>query len=152
MPKKCGSEYMTALAAEPPFKILDCQTGHPFFPNENVSEIEENQIESSAVRQILRTNRFMLMSRVALCWLMDFYSRVCDQRLSIIGNIRNQIMMGRTRERSVELTKQEEEDRYAAGYTNPDIPKKESYLPGSAHGSPRHMAALARSALTLVSE
>jgi hypothetical protein len=83
---------------------------------------------------------------------MDFYSRVCDQRLSIIGDIRNQIMMGQTRERSNELTDQEEEDRHAAGYTNPDIPKKGSYLPGSAHGSPHHMAALARSALTLVSE
>ena len=143
---------MTDLAAEPQFEILDRRTGHPFFPNENVSKIEENQIEGSAVCQILRTNRFMLMSRVAQYWLMDFYSRVCDQRLSIIGNIRNQIMMGQTRERSVELTDQEEEDRHAAGYTNPDIPKKESYLPGSAHGSPRHMAALARSALTLVKE
>ena len=61
-------------------------------------------------------------------------------------------MMSQTRERSVELTDQEEEDRHAADYNNPDIPKKETYLPGSAHGSPRHMAALARSALTLVSE
>jgi hypothetical protein len=42
MPEKYGSEYMTALATEPPFKILDRQTGHPFFPNENVSKIEEN--------------------------------------------------------------------------------------------------------------
>ncbi len=83
----------------------------------------------------------MLMSRVAQYWLMDFYSCVCDQRLSIIGNFRNQIMMGQTRERSVELTNQEEEDRHAAGYTNPDILKKESYLPGSAHGSACHMAA-----------
>ena len=61
-------------------------------------------------------------------------------------------MMGQTRERSVGLTDQEEEDRNASGYTNPDIPKKETYLPGSAHGSPQHMVALARSALTLVSE
>jgi hypothetical protein len=49
MPEKYGSEYMTALAAEPLFEILDRQTGHPFFPNENISEIEENQIEGSAV-------------------------------------------------------------------------------------------------------
>jgi hypothetical protein len=90
----------------------------------------------------------MLMSRVAQYWLMDFYSRVCDQRLFIAGNIRNQIMTGQTRERSVELTDQEKEDRHAADYTNPDIPKKESYLPGSAHGSPGHMAAFARNALT----
>ena len=33
-----------------------------------------------------------------------------------------------------------------------DIPKEESYLPSSVHGSPRHMTALARNALILVSE
>ncbi len=49
MPEKYRSEYMTALAAEPPFEILNHQTGHPFFPNENVSKIEENQIEGSAL-------------------------------------------------------------------------------------------------------
>jgi hypothetical protein len=65
VPEKYGSEYMIDLAAEPPFEILDRRTGHPFFPNENVSKIEENQIEGSAVCGILRTNRFMLMSRVA---------------------------------------------------------------------------------------
>ena len=152
MPEKYGSEYMTAMAVGPPFEILDSQTEYPFLPNQNSSEIEEHQIEGIAVRRTLRTNRFMLMSRVAQYWLMDFYSRVCDQRLSIIGNMRNGIMMGQTSERSVGLTDQEEEDRNAAGYTNPDIRKKETYLPGSAHGSPRHMATLTRSALTLVSE
>ncbi len=44
-------------------------------------------------------------------------------------------MMGQTKERPVGLTNQEVEDRNAAGYTNSDIPKKETYLPGSAHGS-----------------
>ncbi len=37
----------------------------------------------------------------------------------------------------------------AAGYT--DEPKNESYLPSSVHGSPRHMTALAKNALVLVS-
>jgi hypothetical protein len=40
--------------------------------------------------------------------------------------MRKQIMMRQTRERSVGLTDQEEEDKNAAGYTNPDIPKKET--------------------------
>ncbi len=150
--EKYGSEYMTAMAVGPPFEILDSQPGYPFLPNQNSSKIEEHQIEGIAVCQTLRTNHFMLMSRVVQYWLMDFYSRVCDQRLSIIGNMKNRIMMGQTRERSDGLTDQEEEDRNAAGYTNPDLTKKETYLPGSAHGFPRHMAALARSALTLVSE
>ena len=38
------------------------------------------------------------------------------------------------------------------GYTHPDVPKKESHLPGSTHGSPHHMATLAKNALVLVSD
>jgi hypothetical protein len=97
MPEKYGSEYMTAMAVGPPFEILDSQTGYPFLMNQNHSKIKEHQIEGIAVCRTLRTNRFMLMSRVAQYWLMDFDSRVCDQSLSIIGNMRNQIMMGQTR-------------------------------------------------------
>jgi hypothetical protein len=89
MPETYGSEYMTVMAVGPPFEILDSQTGYPFLPNQNSSKIEEHQIEGIAVHQTLRTNCFMLMSRVAQYWLMDFYSRVCDQRLLIIGNMRN---------------------------------------------------------------
>jgi hypothetical protein len=61
-------------------------------------------------------------------------------------------MMGQPWPKSTELTVLEEKDRNAAGYTNPDAPKKESYLPGSTHGSPHHMAALAKNTLMLVSE
>jgi hypothetical protein len=59
-------------------------------------------------------------------------------------------MMGQTRQTSDNLTKHEEQDRRAAGYT--DEPKNELYLPSSVHGSPRHMTALAKNALVLVSE
>ncbi len=44
----------------------------------------------------------------------------------------------------------ESEEWHNAGYI--DEPKKESYLPDSVHGSPHHMAALAKNALVLVSE
>ena len=50
MPETYGSEYMTAMAVGPPFEILDSQTGYPFLPNQNSSEIEEQQIEGIAVR------------------------------------------------------------------------------------------------------
>ncbi len=40
MPETYGSEYMTAMAVGPPFEILDSQTGYPFLPNQNSSEIE----------------------------------------------------------------------------------------------------------------
>jgi hypothetical protein len=83
-------------------------------------------------------------------WLMDFYSQVLDQRMSIIGKIRNRIMMGQSRQTSDALTEHEKHDRHAAGCI--DEPKNESYLPSSIHGSPRHMAALAKNALILVSE
>jgi hypothetical protein len=58
--------------------------------------------------------------------------------------------MGQTRQISNNLTKHEEQDRCAAGYI--DEPKNESYLPSSVHGSPRHMTALAKNDLVLVSE
>ncbi len=91
-----------------------------------------------------------MMARLAQYWLMDFYSRVLDQRMSIVGKIRNRILMGQMRQTSDDLTEHEEQDRRAAGYM--DEPKNESYLPSSVHGSPRHMAALAKNALILVSE
>ena len=53
--------------------------------------------------------------------------------------------MGQTRQTSDALTEHEEQDRRAAGYI--DEPKNESYIPSSVHGSPRHMAALAKNAL-----
>ena len=82
------------------------------------------------------------MARLAQYWLMDFYSRVLDQRMSIIGKMRTRIMMGQTRQTSDDLTEHEEQDRHATGYINE--PKNKSYLPSSVHGSPRHMAALAK--------
>ena len=92
----------------------------------------------------------MLMARVAQYWLMDFYSRVLDQRMRIIGKIKNFILMGQTRQISDALNKHEEQDRIAAGYI--DEPKNELYLPSSVCGSPRHMAALAKKSRVLVSE
>jgi hypothetical protein len=92
----------------------------------------------------------MLMVRLAQYWLMVFYSQVLDQRMSIIWKINTRIRMGQTRQTSDNLTKHEEQGRRAAGYI--DEPKNESYLPSSVHGSPRHMTALAKSALVLVSE
>jgi rRNA processing protein Gar1 len=56
----------------------------------------------------------MMMARLAQYWLMDFYSQVLDQRMSIIGKIRNRIMMGQMRQTSDDLTEHEEQDRRAA--------------------------------------
>ncbi len=58
--------------------------------------------------------------------------------------------MGQNRQTPDILMEHEEQDRRAAGCINE--PKNESYLPSSVHGSPRHMIALARNALILVSE
>ena len=44
----------------------------------------------------------------------------------------------------------DEEERRGAGYI--DEPRKEPYLPDSVHGSQRHLSALAKNALVLVSE
>jgi hypothetical protein len=92
----------------------------------------------------------MLMAWLAQYWLMDFYLRVLDQRMSLIWKIKTWIMMGQTRQTSNNLNEHEEQDRHAAGYI--DEPKNESYLSSSVHGSPHHMTALAKNALVLVSE
>jgi len=149
-PEKLGFEYMTAQAVHPPLQCIDSRTGEPFAPTELQSDIEEHQLEGVFTCRLLRVNCFMMMARVAQYWLMDFYSRVLDQRMSIIGKIKNRILMGQDRQQSDALNKHEEQDRIAAGYI--DGPKKESYLPSSVHGSPRHMAALAKNSLVLVSE
>jgi hypothetical protein len=44
----------------------------------------------------------------------------------------------------------DEEERHGARYI--DEPRRESYLPDSVHGSQRHLSALAKNALVLVSE
>ena len=62
-------------------------------------------------------------------------------------------MMSRPRQRRNTFSVEddlEEEERRGAGYI--DEPKKESYLPDSVHGSQRHLSALAKNALVLVSE
>jgi len=150
MPEKIDFEYMTAQAGYPPLQYIDIRTGEPFAPNELQSQIEEHQWQGVSTSRVLRVNRFMLMARVAQYWLMDFYSRVLDQRMSIVGKMKNRIMMGQTMQTSDALNEHEEQDRIAAGYM--DAPKNDSYLPSSVHGSPRHMAALAKNALVLVSE
>ena len=61
-------------------------------------------------------------------------------------------MMGQPQQKPNSEVQLDEDEREAAGYTNPDYPKNESYVPGSVHGSVRHMTDLARNALTLVSQ
>ena len=149
-PEKIGGQYMTATAAHEPYLCIDSQTGEPFAPNEDPLEVEVYQVPDISVQHSLRVNRFMLMARLAQYWLMDFYSRVLDQRMSIVRRMKTRIMMGQNRQTPDILTEHEEQDRHAAGYV--DEPKNESYLPSSVHGSPHHMTTLARNALILVSE
>ncbi len=62
-------------------------------------------------------------------------------------------MMGRPRQRRNTYSVEddlEEEERRGAGYI--DEPKRVSYLSDSVHGSQRHLSALAKNALLLVSE
>ncbi len=54
------------------------------------------------------------MARLAQYWLMDFYSRVLDQRMSIVRRMKTWIMMGQNRQTPDILTEHEEQDRHAA--------------------------------------
>jgi hypothetical protein len=149
-PEKIDGDYMTARAAHAPYQCIDSRTGEPFTHIDDADVIQTYQVPDTLINRSLRVNRFMLMARLAQYWLMDLYSRILDQRLSAVRNMNTRIMMGQNRRASDTLTEHEEQDRLAAGYV--DEPKKESYLPSSVHGSPRHMTALARNALILVSE
>ncbi len=153
-PKKINGSFMTAQALYALFECTDRWTGELFLPEDDAMVVEQNQVETIFICRHLIVNCFMLMAKLAQYWVVDFYSCVLDQnqRLSIVGKIKSQIMMGQPWTKSTELTVLEEEDRDAACYTNPDVPKKELYLPGSIHGSPHHTAALAKNALVLVSE
>jgi len=102
---------MTAPAPYGPVEGVDNCTGEAFAPTEEQSEIEEHQLQGASLFPRLRGNCFMMMSRLAQYWLMDFYSLVLDQRMSIIGKIRNRIMMGQTRQTPDDLTEHEEQDR-----------------------------------------
>jgi hypothetical protein len=88
---------MIAQARYAPVECVDSCIGQAFAPTEDQSEIEEHQVQGGPMFPRLRVNCFMLMARLAQYWLMDFYSRVLDQRMSIIGKNRNKIMMGQTR-------------------------------------------------------
>jgi hypothetical protein len=104
------------------------------------------------VNRILRVNQFMLTARLAQYWVLDVYSRILDHRMNIIEKLSSALMMGQPRQRPNSEEQLDKDDQEAAGYTNPDHPKKESYVLGSVHGSVRHMTALARNSLTLVSQ
>ena len=133
---------MTATAAHAPYQCINSRTGEPFTHTEDAVVVQAYQVPDTLIHRSLRVNRFMLMARLAQYWLMDFYSRVLDQRMSIVRKMKTRIMMGQNRQTSDTLTEHEEQDRLAAGYV--DESKNESYLPSSVHGSPRHMAALAK--------
>jgi hypothetical protein len=95
MPEKIGAEYMIALVKYEGDDIIDSRTGERSVRN---SEDTENMEEIHGQRY-LRTNLFMVMSRLALYWLLDFFSHVRDHRLSIIDQLRDRIMMGQQRQK-----------------------------------------------------
>ena len=154
-PEKIGGTYMTAEATHSPYLNIDSRTGNPFPADAPIADIEMYSVPGVSLQRILNVNRFVLMCRVASYWCLDTYSRLLDQRLNAVNKLRNHIMMGGTRKKSVvpAVSQEEEFERHDAGFSNPDDESmNETYLPGSTHGSPRHMAGLAKNALVLVSE
>ncbi len=151
MPKKIGCKYMTAPARYySETQIIDSHTGEPFASNEDVDQVDQHGMQLTTC-QFLRVNWFILMFRLAQYWLLDFLSRIHDQRLSIIGQMRDQIMMGQPRQTRNTYNVEDDldkEERCGAGCI--DEPRRESYLPDSVHGSQRHLSALAKNALVLV--
>jgi hypothetical protein len=153
-PEKIMGKYMTAEATHSPYLNVDSRTGLQFPDDAPIVDIETHSVPDATIRRTLIVNRFMKMCRLASYWMLDTYSRLLDQRLNAVKILRNRIMMGGTRMNNARppVTQEEEVERNDAGFSNPDESTNETYLPGSIHGSPRHMAALAKNALVLVSE
>jgi hypothetical protein len=120
-PEIIRGKYMTATAPQEPYLYVDSRTGEPFTDTEDACVVQSYKVPDVLFNRTLRVNRFMLMARLAQYWLMDFYSRVLDQRMSIVRRMKTRIMMGQSRQSSDTLTEHEEQDRRAAGYV--DIPK-----------------------------
>ena len=150
--KGMSGNYITAKADYGPYHFVDSRTGEPFHDSASLDEVNRYKVPGEFISRELRVNRFMLMSRLAQYWLMDFYSRVLDQRMSAVRKLQGRILMGQNQMRPGNLTEQEEDERREAGFNDDEDQGNKSYLPGSVHGSPRHMALLARNALVLVSE
>ena len=87
-PEKIGGKYMTATAAHAPYQCIDSRTGEPFTHTEDAVVVEAYQIHDTLIHRSLRVNHFMLLARLAQYWLMDFYSRVLDQRMSIVRKMK----------------------------------------------------------------
>jgi hypothetical protein len=87
-PEKIYGKYMTATAAQALYQCIDSRTGEPFIPTEDTSVVQAYQVPDTLIHHSLGVNRFMLMARLAQYWLMDFYSRVLDQRMSIVGKMK----------------------------------------------------------------
>jgi hypothetical protein len=152
MPERKRQTYLTALSKQAKTVRIDSRTGEPFS-----SDCDENQVQQHGIdiimRQLLRVNRHILMDRLSQYWLLDLFSRVRDDRLSVIEQLQERIFMGQTRQEKKIYSADndiDEEERRGAGYI--DEPKRSSYLPDSVHGSQRHMSNLAKNALVLVSE
>jgi hypothetical protein len=97
MPKKVGRKYMTAPARYySETQIIDSCTREPFASDEDDDQVDQHGMQLTTC-QFLRVNWFILMFRLAQYWLLDIFSRICDQRLSIIVQMRDQIMMGQPR-------------------------------------------------------
>jgi len=136
-------KYMMAKADHGPYQYVDSRSGEPFLDEAELAEIDQYKVPGEVIHRELRVNRFMLMSRLAQYWVMDFYSRVLDQRMGAVRKLQRRIMMGQSRQRPENVTEHEEDERTAAGFNDVHDQENVSYLPGSVHGSPRHMASLA---------
>jgi hypothetical protein len=88
MPEKIGRNYMTALARYSETQIMDSLMGEPFASDEAVNQVHQHGTPI-IIHQRLRVIWFMLMERLAQYWLLEFFSQIHDQRLSIIDQMSN---------------------------------------------------------------
>ena len=167
-----NGQLLSVMSSNAPRVLIDSRTGCPFSSSASQSEIDQHCIPNETMQGSLIVNRFQIMTRLAGYWLLCLYSRILDKRAKYLENNQNTLLMGGSRSRrssnsnnnnnnqisaSDAIHQIEEQERFDAGFTDNLTTEdhemmKESIVPDSVHGSRRHMAALAKNALVLVSQ
>ncbi len=88
-PGKINGQYMTAVARYSyDSQIIHGCTGKPCESDEDIDQVEQHCMPI-LIHPHLRVDWFMLMDRLDQYWLLDLYSQIRDQRMSIICHMLN---------------------------------------------------------------
>jgi hypothetical protein len=113
----------------------------------------------------MRVNRFQVMARLSQVYIVDQVSRMIDRQLNFVRDNQSLLLCGNARSAKKyrgknNFNKANDNDNHHVEQTfehgdangNDEEVNDNHFLPGSVHGSPRHLKSLANNALAIISE